>query len=108
MTVLSDSGLRVTSCVFKGEEQAACLPACLSVLVFWVLGTEHGMLPPHWSVVHITKPRLGQRSASLHKVSQVLAAWKLLEAESCILLELIYREVRTCLSGLILYLVCPR
>jgi hypothetical protein len=25
-TILSDSGLRVTPCVFKEEEQAACLP----------------------------------------------------------------------------------
>lgn len=26
VTILSDSGLRVTPCVFKEEEQTACLP----------------------------------------------------------------------------------
>lgn len=57
MAVLSDSDLRVTSCVFKGEEQAACLPLhayFFFFFFFWVLGTEHSMLPPYWSVVHST------------------------------------------------------
>ena len=31
-TILSDSGLRVTPCVFKEEEQAACLPLSVAVL----------------------------------------------------------------------------
>lgn len=89
VTVLPDSGLRVAPCVFREEKQAACLP--LNALGSGEQAQCAGAILK-CSAHHRAQP--GQRSAALHRVSQALATWELLEAESCIVLELVHREVK--------------
>lgn len=89
VTILPDSGLRVAPCVVKEEEQAACLP--LNALGS---GDQVECAGPILKCSAHHKARPGQRSAALHRVSQALATWELLEAKSRIVLELVPREVK--------------